>query len=114
MKIKLIIILGLLLNATIAISQEVPYPPRPIIRQITFNWSSHLRLASGSDNWPVTWADDDNQYTVWGDGHFPLNTFYWNFSNKWLSADGKHFSLIFTGRKENDSFNLIQGEFTTE
>ncbi|MBU1089874.1 DUF4185 domain-containing protein, partial [Patescibacteria group bacterium] len=24
--------------------------------------------ASGSDNWPITWADDDNQYTAWGDG----------------------------------------------
>lgn len=50
----------------------------------------------------------------WGDGHFPLNTFYWNFSNKWTSADGKHFTLIFTGRKENDSFNLIRGRFITE
>ena len=24
--------------------------------------------APGSDNWATTWADDDNQYTVWGDG----------------------------------------------
>jgi hypothetical protein len=24
--------------------------------------------APGSDNWPVTWADDDHQYTSWGDG----------------------------------------------
>lgn len=50
----------------------------------------------------------------WGDGHIPLNTFFWNFSNKWMSADGKSFSLIFTGRKENDSFNLIRGEFISE
>jgi hypothetical protein len=49
----------------------------------------------------------------WGEGHFPLNTFFWNFSNKWLSGDGKTFSLIFTGRKENDSFNVIRGEFIT-
>lgn len=47
----------------------------------------------------------------WGEGHFPLNTFYWNFANKWLSEDGQHFSLIFTGRKENDSFNLMRGRF---
>lgn len=47
----------------------------------------------------------------WGEGHFPLNTFYWNFSNKWMSEDGKSFSLIFTGRKENDSFNVIRGNF---
>jgi hypothetical protein len=50
----------------------------------------------------------------WGEGHFPLNTFYWNFSNKWMSHDGQTFSLIFTGRKENDSFNLIRGKFLTE
>lgn len=50
----------------------------------------------------------------WGEGHFPLNTFYWNFSNKWMGDDGKSFSLIFTGRKENDSFNVIRGEFITK
>lgn len=47
----------------------------------------------------------------WGEGHFPLNTFFWNFSNKWTSEDGRNFSLIFTGRKENDSFNIIRGQF---
>ena len=50
----------------------------------------------------------------WGEGHIPLNTFFWNFSNKWMSEDGKSFSLIFTGRKENDSFNVIRGEFITK
>jgi hypothetical protein len=49
----------------------------------------------------------------WGEGHIPLNTFFWNFSNKWMSKDGKTFTLIFTGRKENDSFNIIRGEFVT-
>ena len=50
----------------------------------------------------------------WGEGHFPLNTFFWNFSNKWTSADGKQFTLLFTGRKENDSFNVLRGKFRTE
>jgi hypothetical protein len=27
-----------------------------------------IRKASGSDNWPITWADDDNLYTAYGDG----------------------------------------------
>jgi hypothetical protein len=27
-----------------------------------------LRKAKGSDNWPLTWADDDRQYTAYGDG----------------------------------------------
>ena len=34
----------------------------------TFDWSSHKRFARGSDNWPATWSDDDNQYAMWGDG----------------------------------------------
>ena len=50
----------------------------------------------------------------WGQGHVPVNTFYWNFSNKWLSPDGTHFSLIFTGRKENDSWNVLRGVFTVK
>jgi hypothetical protein len=52
--------------------------------------------------------------TKWGEGHFPLNTFFWSFSNKWTSEDGKTFSLIFTGRKENDSFNVIRGQFAID
>jgi hypothetical protein len=45
-----------------------PYPPSDLIDSIFFDWSTHLRLAPGSDNWPVTWADDGHQYTTWGDG----------------------------------------------
>jgi hypothetical protein len=48
--------------------QGAPYPASPVIRGVTFDWSSHDRCAPGSDNWPVTWADDGNQYTTWGDG----------------------------------------------
>ena len=46
----------------------VPYPYSSVITGIQFDFSTHLRAAKGSDNWPVTWADDDNQYTSWGDG----------------------------------------------
>jgi hypothetical protein len=28
-----------------------------------------MRLAKGSDNWPMTWADDDALYTAYGDGN---------------------------------------------
>jgi hypothetical protein len=34
----------------------------------SFYWSSHQRFARGSDNWPMTWSADDNQYAMWGDG----------------------------------------------
>jgi len=50
-------------------------------------------------------------YDNWGQDFVPVNTFYWNFSNKWLSGDGKDFSLIFTGRKQNDSWNVVRGVF---
>ena len=39
-----------------------------LIKAVTFDFSSRDRRAPGSDNWPVTWADDGHQYAVWGDG----------------------------------------------
>ncbi len=45
-----------------------PYPDSPVIDAIHFDFASHDRRAPGSDNWPITWADDDNQYAAWGDG----------------------------------------------
>lgn len=45
-----------------------PYEHSNIIDSIVFDWSSHIKLAPGSDNWPITWADDGHQYTSWGDG----------------------------------------------
>jgi hypothetical protein len=40
-------------------------------------------------------------------------TFFWNFSNKWLSADGRDFTMVFTGVSSNDSWNTVRGRFTT-
>lgn len=45
-----------------------PYPKSSVITGITFDTSSLVRKAPGSDLWPVAWADDDNLYTAWGDG----------------------------------------------
>jgi CubicO group peptidase (beta-lactamase class C family) len=48
---------------------QPPYPPSPIVQ--TLEWDppeSILRLAQGSDNWPITWGDDDRLYTAFGDG----------------------------------------------
>ena len=45
-----------------------PYPSSQFIAGMEFAWLTHKRLAPGSDNWPITWAADDHQYTVWGDG----------------------------------------------
>jgi hypothetical protein len=46
-----------------------PYPPSKAIVGLT--WAPQaaiVRKAKGSDNWPLTWADDDRQYTAYGDG----------------------------------------------
>jgi hypothetical protein len=45
------------------------YGPSEVIE--TIDWAppdTIVRRAEGSDNWPVTWADDDAIYTTWGDG----------------------------------------------
>jgi hypothetical protein len=51
-----------------AASSLAPYPSSPVIQSVSFDRSSHNRLARGSDNWPITWADDGHQYASWGDG----------------------------------------------
>ncbi len=50
-------------------SSQAPYPPSSVVASI--EWapvSSVVRKAEGSDNWPLTWADDNEQYTAYGDG----------------------------------------------
>ena len=45
-----------------------PYPDSPIITDLSLDWSTHRRGAQGSDNFQLTWADDDHLYGAWGDG----------------------------------------------
>jgi len=46
-----------------------PYPKSKVITRVEFApASSIVRDAIGSDNWPITWGDDDRQYTAYGDG----------------------------------------------
>ena len=48
---------------------QPPCPPSPVIRAMTWVPKTSIRRAArGSDNWPMTWADDDRQYTAYGDG----------------------------------------------
>jgi len=47
----------------------------------------------------------------WGKGHVEISAFYWNFPAKWLSHDGKAFTLVFTGKYSNDSWNTVAGSF---
>jgi CubicO group peptidase (beta-lactamase class C family) len=62
-----------------------PYPPSDAIRGV--EWApadTVIRKADGSDNWPITWADDDHLYTAYGDG--------WGFEPK----PGQKLSLGFS------------------
>jgi CubicO group peptidase (beta-lactamase class C family) len=46
-----------------------PYPPSPVVTGV--EWApceTIARFAPGSDNWPITWADDDSLYAAYGDG----------------------------------------------
>ena len=46
-----------------------PYPPSRAIVGVAWTPRSEIvRKAKGSDNWPLTWGDDDALYTAYGDG----------------------------------------------
>ena len=48
---------------------DAPYPASEVIKDV--EWApvdTIVRGAEGSDNWPITWADDDSQYAAYGDG----------------------------------------------
>ncbi len=56
--------------ATILATFAGSLPPSPVIEKIL--WAppeTIVRRAKGSDNWPMTWADDDWLYTAYGDGN---------------------------------------------
>jgi hypothetical protein len=48
--------------------EAAPYPSSRVIGGVQIDWSTHQRGAPGSDNFMMTWADDDHQYGIWGDG----------------------------------------------
>ncbi|WP_167546972.1 DUF4185 domain-containing protein [Stieleria maiorica] len=57
-----------LLTSNSWIIGEQPYPASPLVEGIRFDWTTHRRAAQGSDNFQLTWSDDDHLYGAWGDG----------------------------------------------
>jgi hypothetical protein len=62
------------------VSRQAPYPPSDAIVSLT--WDDHIlrtglgpivnqatQRRDGSDNWPITWADDGHMYVTYGDGY---------------------------------------------
>ncbi len=47
-----------------------------------------------------------------GAGHIQQTSYYWNISPKWISTDGQHFVLTFTGSNELESWNTVEATFT--
>lgn len=53
----------------LSVVPDAPYPPSPVVTSLVWAPASTVvREAAGSDNWPITWADDGDLYTVYGDG----------------------------------------------
>jgi hypothetical protein len=51
-------------------SDAAPYPPSPVIDGIDWAPPDTIRReAAGSDNWPLTWGDDEAMYGAYGDGY---------------------------------------------
>lgn len=76
-----------LMEAVAAGAGQPPYPPSSVIRKVTFQPVSSIRCAApGSDNWPITWADDGHQYTSYGDG--------WGFEPRTEVKLSQGFALI--------------------
>jgi len=52
-----------------SVANGAPYRNSEVITCVAWADASTIaRQASGSDNWPITWADDGEQYTAYGDG----------------------------------------------
>ena len=48
---------------------DAPYPPSRTVLGVAWAPAADIaRQARGSDNWPLTWADDGHLYTAYGDG----------------------------------------------
>jgi len=73
--IVLVMMLVFGVGLTVQADIRAPYPPSSVIIGIMWDpVSSVVYKAEGSDTFPITWADDGNLYTAFGDG--------WGFSPK--------------------------------
>ena len=58
--------IGTLFQATVvSLRAAPPYPDSEW--KIQWDLSSHRQEADGADNWPITWSNDNHQYTIRGD-----------------------------------------------
>lgn len=60
------IIFSYIFFPTIVVAQTAPYPASEY--KITFDFSTQFTKGQGSDQWPMTWANDGNVFGAFGDG----------------------------------------------
>jgi len=85
-----------------------PYPPSEVIKMARWAPPNEIRRLAqgilkgkrhdGSDNWPITWADDGHQYTAYGDGH--------GFEPYIDEKLGLGFARIEGGPEDSQGFNI--------
>ncbi len=90
------------LNRYILITQQVN-------RFATGNY--HIGIYEAPEPWgPWKTILFENAKTAGPNLNNDLKTVYWNFSNKWLSADGINFVLVYTG-PGRDQWGTVEGSF---
>lgn len=57
-----------LLVGCVSPGAKAPYPKSKHIVAMSWDWASGYNDPNGSDLWPVTWGQDGNVYTFFGDG----------------------------------------------
>jgi len=80
-------------------SLGMPYPQSPVFSGLA--WAGPetvVRKAEGSDNWPATWADDDQLYTAYGDG--------WGFEPKVDKKLSMGFARVTGGPEDFEGVNI--------
>ena len=82
---------------------RAPYPPSPVIASVSWAEAAEIvRKAPGSDNWPMTWADDDALYTAYGDG--------WGFEPRTEKKLSLGFARITGGPAAFSGLNIRSGD----
>ena len=95
----LILTLAFWVSICPSVSATAPYPPSPVIEKIVWAPADTIvRRATGSDNLPVTWADDDAIYITWGDG--------WGFEPKVPDKLSMGFARVIGGPGDFRGINI--------
>lgn len=93
-----------------SVSYNAPLGRYLLCTEHSASFEGNLGMFDAPEPWgPWTTVSYDANWQGFG------STFFWNFSNKWLSPDGHDFVLVFTGTDTsggNDSWNTVEGSFT--